>query len=297
MTQLESLTRHILIVKKLRKSKRATFKEINNYLKDESIDQELNLSCSTRTFQRDIKVIFNIFGITIKCGQDRLYFIESEIDTDINERLIEAFEVVNALKFTEQNRKHIYLEKRTTSGTEHLALLFKAIKKKHIVSFNYFKSYEGEITKKIVKPLALKEYRHRWYLVARDEKENDKRYALDRISHLQIKETHFQEISGLDIDQMHTHCFGITIPPDYQVHKVVLSFSPHEGKYHKSLPLHPSQKVLIDDNKEFRISLDIYITFDFIMELLSLGDTVKVIEPQSLIQEIKEIYRKALEQY
>jgi predicted DNA-binding transcriptional regulator YafY len=298
MAQRDSLTRHILIIFKLRSGRRATFQEIEDYLQRESHYRDLDLFTSKRTFQRDINDIDKIFGIIIRCDRsDNSYFIESEMDSSINDRLFEAFDMYNALKLNEQNREYIYLEKRMASGTEHFYSLLRAIKERRKVSFNYDKSYEGQLTHRTVKPLALKEFRYRWYLVARDENDEDKRFALDRITNLEVLDIRFPKVSDLDIDRMHAHSFGITVPPDYKVQKVVLSFTPYEGNYSKTLPFHPTQKVLIDNDKEFRISLDIYITFDFIMELLSLGDTVKVLEPQPLIQEIKRIYQKALKQY
>jgi len=46
-----------------------------------------------------------------------------------------------------------------------------------------------------------------------------------------------------------------------------------------------------------RISLHIYLTHDFKMELLSYGETVKIIEPKRFVKEMKETYRAAIEQY
>jgi predicted DNA-binding transcriptional regulator YafY len=76
-----------------------------------------------------------------------------------------------------------------------------------------------------------------------------------------------------------------------------LSFEPFQGQYIKSLPLHHTQQVLIDNEDELRISLKIFVTFDFVQELLSYGKTVEVIQPQSLIDEVKGIYKKALGKY
>jgi len=39
------------------------------------------------------------------------------------------------------------------------------------------------------------------------------------------------------------------------------------------------------------------ITHDLIMELLSYGETVKILKPESLISEIKEVYLASLKQY
>jgi len=70
-----------------------------------------------------------------------------------------------------------------------------------------------------------------------------------------------------------------------------------QGKYIKSLPLHETQKILIDNDKELRISLEIYLTYDFKQEILSYGENVKVIEPKHFAEELKETYLAALEKY
>jgi len=61
--------------------------------------------------------------------------------------------------------------------------------------------------------------------------------------------------------------------------------------------LHHTQQIIVDNNTELRISLFIYLTHDFIMELLSYGSTVKVIQPQQLIDTLKVSYEKALRKY
>jgi predicted DNA-binding transcriptional regulator YafY len=76
-----------------------------------------------------------------------------------------------------------------------------------------------------------------------------------------------------------------------------LSFNSFQGKYIKSLPLHHTQQILIDNEDELRISLTVYLTRDFLMELLSYGDTVRALAPQKLAEELKEQYQSALNQY
>ncbi len=93
------------------------------------------------------------------------------------------------------------------------------------------------------------------------------------------------------------NCFGIIGPSGHELQEVVLSFTQFQGKYIKSLPLHESQEILIDHEEELRIRLRLYVTHDFFMEILSYGDTVKVIQPDNLIQDLITSYRKALLQY
>jgi predicted DNA-binding transcriptional regulator YafY len=79
--------------------------------------------------------------------------------------------------------------------------------------------------------------------------------------------------------------------------EVILSFDPFQGKYIKSLPLHETQDIIKDTDDELRLRLTLYLTHDFLMELLSYGDTVKVIKPKRLAMELKHIYTSALKQY
>jgi len=190
------------------------------------------------------------------------------------------------------------LEKRQTPGTEHLYGLLHAIHNRLQITFSYQKFYTDHSEQRTVNPLALKEFKHRWYLLARDKYDNRvKVYALDRISELEISKLNFPEDADFDMDKIQKHCFGIIIPNDEKPEKVVLSFEPFQGKYIKSLPLHETQKILIDNDEELRVSLNIYLTHDFKMEVLSMGETVKVIEPECFVEEMQESYRGALEKY
>lgn len=63
------------------------------------------------------------------------------------------------------------------------------------------------------------------------------------------------------------------------------------------MPLHETQKILIDNEDELQISLTLCLTFDFVMELLSFGDNVKVIKPVRLAKEVKKAHKDAYEQY
>ncbi len=95
---------------------------------------------------------------------------------------------------------------------------------------------------------------------------------------------------------MFKHSFGVIFenkPPE----KIVLEFSSFQANYIKSLPLHSSQKIISEDDGRCLIELYIYPTYDFIIELLSLADEVKVLEPKSLVDEVKQSLRNTLDNY
>jgi len=63
------------------------------------------------------------------------------------------------------------------------------------------------------------------------------------------------------------------------------------------LLLHDTQQVVVDNDEELQISLKLCITHDLLMELLSFGDNMKVLQPKSLAIEIKKAHERAFKQY
>lgn len=86
---------------------------------------------------------------------------------------------------------------------------------------------------------------------------------------------------NVDPDTLFEHSFGIILPhEDQQIEEVILSYSAFQGKYIKSLPLHHTQEIVVDNDEELRVKLNMYVTHDFVMELLSVGAEVKVVAPK-----------------
>ena len=299
MSTKESVLRYLHIVNKLRKAP-ATFEEIDNYLLQQSERQDYKFNVSKRQFQRDLKDIGSIFEIEISYDfSKQVYSINEEEYSEISRRRMEAFDTFNALKIGENTSKYIHLEKRQPQGTEHLFGVLHAIKNNLQIRFTYHKYWEELPTFRNVEPLALKEFKNRWYIVANDLKDSRiKSFALDRLSGLEITKKHFKFPEDFDVNGYYKHCFGIISPEKgQQLQEVILSFDPYQGKYIKSLPLHESQEILQDNDKELLIKLTLFITYDFLMEILSHGEYVKVIQPDNLIADLKATYKKALKQY
>lgn len=298
MSKKESISRYTLIIKKLRKNA-ATFAEISDYLALESELQEYNFNVSQRTFQRDIKDIRLVYNIYIQFDFSRkVYYIEFDGQPQVNERILEAFDTFNALNITDRLSNHIHFEKRRPQGTENLYGLLHAIKKQVQIRFTYQKFWEDKLTQRVAEPYALKEFKNRWYILAKDLKDNQvKSFALDRLTNFEITKTNFQFPKDFNVKEHFKACFGIISPNSHKPQEVVLSFKPFQGKYIKSLPLHESQQVVKDDDEELLIKLTLFITHDFFMEILSFGTNVKVIKPIGLINDLKSAYKDALALY
>jgi predicted DNA-binding transcriptional regulator YafY len=277
----------------------ATFEQIDAYLSMHSELQDSNFNMSKRQFQRDLKDIESIFEIEIKYDFKRkIYAINEDENSEMSTRRMEALDVFNALKIGESSTQSIHFEKRKPQGTENFHGILHAIKNKLQISFIYQKYWEVELTHRIVEPYALKEFRNRWYLLANDLKDGQvKSFAFDRLTNLEITSKRFKPSRSFDVNEHYKFCFGIISPSDHELCEVILTFDPIQGKYIKSLPLHETQEILVDNEQEVRIKLKVYLTYDFLMEVMSYGENVKVISPDSLIASLKANYLNALNQY
>lgn len=299
MSQRETLLRYSSIIKKLR-SGPANLKEIQLHLDNESDLQGYDLNTSARTFQRDLDDIRSLFQIDIRYDfSGKKYQIESAENEEYNERILDAFDTINALHLNEGMSKFLDFEKRRASGLEHFHGILHAIKNRFQLNFAYQSFWQNDAFIRKTNPYLLKEFKGRWYLIAKDLRdEKVKTYALDRFRNLDITKKRFTYPAGLDPREKFKNSFGIINSVEGSVpERIVLSFDAQQGKYVKTQPLHASQKTLIDDESEFRIEMKVYIAFDLVRELLSYGAALKVIEPKSLVNMIKEEHQAAFGRY
>ena len=135
-------------------------------------------------------------------------------------------------------------------------------------------------------------------LLSKDLKdEKIKSFALDRLTNLEITNHKFEYPKEYNMEENYRYCFGIVNPENEEPQNILLSFDPFQGKYIKSLPLHETQEIVIDNEEELQIKLKLCITEDLIMELLSFCDDIKVLKPKSLADEIKKAHERAFKQY
>lgn len=298
MSRKEAIIRHRHIINKL-KRKPASFSEIASYLERQSELEDYNFTISKRTFKRDTEEIFSFYSIEIKYDfTQKVYYIEEEGDPVKSDRLMEAFDTLYVLNMTEDLSNFIHFERIKPKGTDNLYGLVHSIKNKLQIRFDYEKYWEETITNRVVEPYCLKEFKNRWYLIAKEVKnDHPKTFALDRMSGLEITNVKFAVHASFDMNKLFKYAYGIITPQDQKIEDVVLSFDPEQGKYIKSLPLHESQEILVDNERELKIKLKLYLTYDFEMELLSYAEQVKVLEPVSLAEKLSIAHKKAFEHY
>jgi predicted DNA-binding transcriptional regulator YafY len=97
-------------------------------------------------------------------------------------------------------------------------------------------------------------------------------------------------------DEYYKNIIGISYPESIP-EKIILSFTPTQGNYIKTQYLHKSQQIQVDNEQELRVALHVFPNYELISTLMSYGPDVKVREPQSLREKLRELYRKGLEGY
>ncbi len=305
MSKRGYISRYLLLLKKLQQQPYANFKEIEEYLDYQfqflqQRDDHLNIGFSQRTLQRDIKEIDIMFGITIEYSpRQRGYFIVQKSSENMNfTRMLEAFDMFQSLNLAQDLAPHVHLEKRKPQGTEHLYGLLHAIKNRYRVMFTYEKFHEEEFSQRQTEPLVLKEYRNRWYLLAKDCGDGMiKTFALDRITHLQISNQLFDFPMGYNVEEYFNFCFGIERPNKGKPEEILLSVTAHQAKYIKTLPLHYTQEIVKENEDEAWVKLKVFPTHDLYMEIMSLGEQVKVLKPKGLAEKVADGHRSAWMKY
>lgn len=89
----------------------------------------------------------------------------------------------------------------------------------------------------------------------------------------------------------------MTKPIDSEVENITLQFTGKTGKYIESKPLHGSQKSRWINPNTLEVSLNLIINYEFERLILSYADSVVVMKPKKLGQQIKDRILAALKNY
>lgn len=287
-----------------RKTAGATFSEIEQYLTNHFEDRDIadKLRFTERTFMRDKKAMLEVFGIEISYSRAKnVYYISEEELELAQESVYDQLLLVEAYRQTRDRSDLMFFEPRKPRGLHHLSGLLHAIINRKIVRFSYEKFHLGERFPRVVEPYALKEFRHRWYLLGRIHQAADGNdvmlaFGLDRIWELELTTKSFTR-DHYDCEKEFRNAYGITSVYGETPQKVRLTFDRHQGQYIKAMPLHHSQRLLSENDEDMTFELTLVPTYDFERELLSHGERLKAVWPDSLRETLRAEAARMLEQF
>ncbi len=306
MAVKEHIQRLMLIARRIKSHRYITSKELSSYMEEEMNARGYKLACSKRTLQRDFQELREDFYVDIVYNsRHRGYEIIDGEGGNIEE-LFEGFDMIYVMGADGALPSYIITEPSKPRGTKHLSDILDAIKNKRKISFAYNKytkigtevsgsvrTNDKQESERLVSPYIVKESRGRWYVIGKEKGGEIKTFGLDRIDRLQTS-MEKAERTDFDVEARFRDSFGIYSDERYPVENIVLAFSPEDGAYIKSVPLHHSQRTIKDTAEEFIISLRLRLTLDFLMELMSRSWSLRVIEPKILRDRVCEVWKDAL---
>lgn len=194
--------------------------------------------------------------------------------------------------------KYIQFEKSTVSkGNDLLGPLLNSIQNKKSVRIQYRKFTDDELKAYDLHPYLLKEYHNRWYLIAKDAGTGKVRtFGLERVEYFEQEHARFVMDKSFDPDVFFKYSIGITEMKS-KPQEVRLRFASVSGKFLMTQPIHPSQRVVREDQNGIEFSFKILLTQELISFILSYGNNVEVLKPEGLRNEVKSMLEMSLKNY
>lgn len=289
------LKQYLILVESLEKIPNQTLKELHNKLEEEGFN------VAERTLQRHIEELRNEYGIEITCNRSfNTYSINKELSVNISffvqflQTAIQAQFVVTNIKDFKNISQYIHLsDSQAIKGIDLLEPLLKAIKEQKTINFIHENYLNGTHNPYEIQPYLLKEYLNRWYVVGFVPAEDCfLTFGLDRIKELNINRKKFIRKVNEDPNDFFENCIGLVFS-EHPLQEVKIKATEHQAKYIRSQPLHKSQS----EEPNYIFTYNLTPNYELMQRILMMGDQVTVLEPQWLIDEIKEILKKSLNNY
>lgn len=179
------------------------------------------------------------------------------------------------------------------TGLKWLDILLKATRQEKRIRLVYRPFYLPDPFSTDVSPYLLKEYNGRWFLIGFDHT-NDRlqNYGLDRINEVQVLTLKIQTPPS-DLLQYYRQVVGVTVFPDRSIEKVVFRAIPEQAYYIFTKPVHHTQRVISEDASGTTFAIDVIPNFELESILLSFGERIAVLEPDSLRKSLGDRLRAA----
>lgn len=278
--------RYIWLVDLINRRKYVSFKEINEAWMRSPLN-ETGDPLSERTFFNHKDAIAGMFGIEILNDRSLGFYIgRSDVGSDeTSDWMLHTLCLNNVLHENADMKDRILMEK-VPSSERFLTDIISAMRDFRVIRLCYQSFRHPEPFCFNVRPYCVKYFKQRWYLLG-DSDLGLRIYSLDRFVDMEELEEHFEITKGFDAEEYFGNYFGVIIgeePEDVKIRVV-----PDQVKYFRTLPLHGSQREMVQEDGSSVFSYYIAPTFDFVQEILSHGADVEVLEPAELRESVADI--------
>lgn len=291
---------YIWLIETIHRFGALTINEIGELWIRSSISEGVPMSRTS--FNRHRDEIEDIFGIKIVCSRcnGNRYHIENtdNIDTATVENwMANTISINNLIAENKSISDRILVENIPSEGAN-LQIAIQAMRTGHVIEFEYRKYYLTESKTCTVEPFCVKLYHRRWYLLGRYSGAKDFRlFSFDRLNDARILPNKFKIPQSFSAKGYFHECFGVARNETVPVQKVVIRAYTNERYYLRDLPLHPTQRLIGKGDGYFDYEINMRPTEDFLGYLLSRSNFVKIISPESLAKQLKEMALSIVRRY
>ena len=292
--------RYVWLVNTIYRAGKITFEEINERWVDNETSGGVDLPL--KTFHNHRKAVQDIFDINIECNKrgGYYYYIENVEDIEhdgLRKWLLSTFSVSNLINESRKLKDRIILE-NIPSGQRFLTFVIEAMRDNKVLKIKHHSFWKDSVSTVEVEPYCVKLFRQRWYMLAKSVSYGSIRvYSLDRILEMTDTGKSFTYPEELYPAGYFYNSFGIIVDQAYPPEIIQLEVYGTKAKYFKALPLHHSQKMIFETDGYTQFQYYMSPTYDLKQELLSHGDEIRVIVPEHLRNEIKEIAERISAKY
>jgi predicted DNA-binding transcriptional regulator YafY len=215
--------------------------------------------------------------------------------------LIDKIESSVRFKLPDIKHNFIHFEKVPFyQGTELLEFFIDAIERTQTVTFDY-QSFKSEYPiNHIIHPYILKEHTNRWYVIGFLPAQNSiTSFALERIIQnegFKFIPSHFDVHPEFNATTFFENTFGMTVYANKPIEKIILSFTPLQGKYFESKPFH-KYKIIEKNAEQLTVEMHLIPNLELIRKLVSFGSGVEVIAPTRLKESLLRYLNEAMIKY
>lgn len=189
-------------------------------------------------------------------------------------------------------------QNRNLRGLEYITPAYNAILNSKTLKVEYqgFKQEKSDIF--YFYPYFLKQFNNRWFLFGgREHVDYMINLALDRIAYIEESTKLYKANKHIDFSTYFNDVIGVTIIPDISPERIVLRFSGNRFPYIKTKPIHLSQRILEEKLEYGVIEICVIPNNELEAILLSYGEDVEVVLPQTLRTTIKSKVMNTLRYY
>ena len=207
-----------------------------------------------------------------------------------------GFDWVNSVQTKLQSGLNIEKQKRQIIsfednefliGIEYLNSLYQYISNEQTLEIKY-KSFTSENSNVyLISPYFLKQYNNRWFLFGWNHSDNYlQNLSLDRIENIEASDTKYID-NSINLDEYFEDIVGVSNDLSTESVIVKIELSANIIPYIQSKPVHGSQFL-----KGNILTLDVKINYELQSLILSYGENMKVLEPEILVDIIRNRVNK-----